>query len=187
MRILDFFDFPKIVRTKTHNNSFGRANQWSLGQANEEEKNDMLQLKQQYEKEVEDATKWVPAQFLGIWLLTISRLLLSSTIPTFAAWLTDQFGSVERMTAAEYSYLLEGDWLSIVTHFHGINVRYLGMVRAQLPASTPNYIHIWICVELIARALKNSLRARLREAMIKLRYTGEEPYKKYVPPHTVTS
>ena len=66
--------------------------------------------------------------------------------------------------------------LTETIHSYGINCRHMGILR--------NYVNDEfkriILIEIVARAIKNNLRFKLREKMKRLRLPLEEPYRRYV-------
>lgn len=64
-------------------------------------------------------------------------------------------------------------------HLNGINVRYLGLVRACLTDDTEEekYWRFMLLLEMLARTLKQKIRLILRREMRNLRQSGEDPYK----------
>lgn len=65
--------------------------------------------------------------------------------------------------------------LSAYVHQSGINIRYLGKLRAKLTSLPWKDI---LLQEMVARTLKNELRARFRATMKKMRYISSQPYRK---------
>lgn len=61
-------------------------------------------------------------------------------------------------------------------------VRFLGRVRACLKGDTAGeqYWRFFILLEMLSRTIKQWIRGELRTTMIKLKQTGEEPYKRMV-------
>lgn len=67
-------------------------------------------------------------------------------------------------------------------HTHGINVRYLGLLRQHLvtgnsDSAAAKYWVGRVLVEMLSRTLKQLLRKKLRARMHQLRQSGEAPYK----------
>ena len=144
---------------------------------------EMLALKKKYEDDVDEATLYGLFHFFLISICSLvkircpTRHLFHSAVPKLAAWLSETFANKIKLNLAEYRHVVEGDWLTILFHYHGVNMRFIRLVISHLPDNTPDYIRLWLYVEAIARTLKNMLRTRMRLAMIELKYTGEEPYK----------
>lgn len=64
--------------------------------------------------------------------------------------------------------------LILLLHSHGINIRYLGLVRACL-APSEVYWRSTILIEMIVRTLKQIVRRKMREKMRQMNQTGNEP------------
>ena len=89
--------------------------------------------------------------------------LKSRIIPKFAQELEYwQLGSEQHQSLTSY------------VHQAGINIRHLGLVRRRVVS--PQWRGV-LLAEMIARVMKNSLRARFRETMKKTRYISKEPFR----------
>ncbi|PRP86383.1 hypothetical protein PROFUN_05524 [Planoprotostelium fungivorum] len=102
--------------------------------------------------------------------------LFGTVIPKFAEHLIE----LASETLPDYRSNFPSLLLSL--HSHGINIRYLGRVRACLTGDTPGeaYWRFFILLEMLARTIKQWVRSDLRNTMVRLKQTGEEPYKAMV-------
>eukprot|EP01119_Soliformovum_irregulare_P021101 TRINITY_DN6964_c0_g1_i1.p1 TRINITY_DN6964_c0_g1~~TRINITY_DN6964_c0_g1_i1.p1 ORF type:complete len:1087 (+),score=286.12 TRINITY_DN6964_c0_g1_i1:199-3459(+) len=64
-------------------------------------------------------------------------------------------------------------------HAHGINVRYLGLIRAALPKEE-FYWRIVLFIEMASRCIKQLIRSKLRLKIRELRQPGDDAYKRVV-------
>jgi len=100
-----------------------------------------------------------------------TKMLLTQTIPAVAS-----------MLEKRVLMFVNSKQLINIIHEHGINVRYLGILRSHIQNK---YIRRFILAEMISRVIKNTLREKMRDlsaaiakknqeiASKKLRGTGE--------------
>lgn len=97
--------------------------------------------------------------------------LLNVLIPKFSQNLE------VRMEEARKQGVLHKFTLTETIHCVGINCRHAGLLRKHL--TDPEFKQI-VLAEIVARAIKNNLRFKLREKMKQLRLPLEEPYRRLV-------
>lgn len=104
----------------------------------------------------------------------VTRRLLEEHIPNVSKKLVEM---VKELNTSELHEFFTS-WISVVVHFHGINLRWLGRLRNCIPDETEHQ-KIWrghLLIEMISRVLRFELSAILRFEMRRIRKTGEQPY-----------
>ncbi|KAL6071444.1 PICALM [Balamuthia mandrillaris] len=85
-------------------------------------------------------------------IMEATKRLHNETIPQFATWLD---GKDSKWLSSKFV----GEEIAAVIHKHGINLRKLGLIRAKCRAKQVRSI---LLQEIVARTIKNKLRANLR-------------------------
>lgn len=98
--------------------------------------------------------------------------LRSDTVPKFAAILEKIFTQLPPVQQCAFAY----DWIVVLLHWHGINIRHLGAVRACVRTENATLRSLLLNL-MVSRVLKNMSHHRLRMKMRELRYAGEVPYQ----------
>jgi hypothetical protein len=98
--------------------------------------------------------------------------LFNDIIPRLAQQLP---GIIHDLCPSELRMFVENDWLSVVVHYYGVNLRHLGLLRQ---AMSSNLTRSLVLIEMIARLTKRMLFTQWRQAMRESGYPGEEPYKR---------
>ncbi|PRP82853.1 hypothetical protein PROFUN_04716 [Planoprotostelium fungivorum] len=94
--------------------------------------------------------------------------LLFSTVPKFASQLEEQ-----KIEVSKKYPLIES------LHHNGINVRYLGLLRAYLSKGIKYWRYI-ILIEMVSRTIKQMMQTKLREMAREVKTQGDVPYKKMI-------
>ncbi|KAL6074899.1 Rab GTPase domain containing protein [Balamuthia mandrillaris] len=85
-------------------------------------------------------------------IMEATKRLHNETIPQFATWLD---GKDSKWLSSKFV----GEEIAAVVHKHGINLRKLGLIRAKCRSKQVRSI---LLQEIVARTIKNKLRANLR-------------------------
>lgn len=93
-------------------------------------------------------------------------------IPKFAEELEKIFTVLPPVQQCAFAY----DWIVVLLHWHGINIRHLGAVRACIRPENATLRSLLLNL-MVSRVLKNMSQHRLRMKMRELRYAGEVPYQ----------
>lgn len=104
--------------------------------------------------------------------ISMSTASSSSAIPMAMAMGAPNSKDVETSTK-ELDIILMNEEM----HRIGLNLRHLGEVRAQVKSDPPRQR---ILIEMVARVIKDLLRAHLRHKMREVRVLSEEPFKEVV-------
>lgn len=125
-------------------------------------------------------------------IVSATARLVSHTIPKFGETLKKIFRELPTVQQSVCAY----DWMVVLLHWHGINIRHLGAVRAYLApkndentsssSGTAQQEDEEVCSALrslllnimVSRVLKNMSNHRLRMKMRELCYAGEYPYQR---------
>mmetsp|Transcript_2469 Transcript_2469/g.7833 ORF Transcript_2469/g.7833 Transcript_2469/m.7833 type:complete len:1381 (+) Transcript_2469:798-4940(+) len=103
--------------------------------------------------------------------------LYQETIPSFAAFLSETYGTLDRERGAPPPAKLAETDLKLLFHERGINLRHLGVVHQLVKCPT---IQKALLNEMIARVLKQDLRARVRSMMKHVKVPCSTPYHRLV-------
>jgi len=125
-------------------------------------RNNLMESRKRGERAVREATE----DLINRHIPSIAKIL-----PT----LTQSLSLKERKIFME-------EWLTTFIHFYGINLRWMGLLRNNIPDNLEDsqLWKLYLLVEMIARVLKHEINKNLRIKMKKIKSTGEQPYIKVV-------
>lgn len=105
-------------------------------------------------------------------IVSATTRLRSDIIPKFAETLEKIFSQLPPVQQCAFAY----DWIVVLLHWHGINIRHLGAVRECIRSENATLRSLLLNL-MVSRVLKNMSHHRLRMKMRELRYAGEVPYQ----------
>lgn len=105
-------------------------------------------------------------------IVAATTRLRSDIVPKFAETLEKIFSQLPPVQQCAFAY----DWIVVLLHWHGINIRHLGAVRECIRTENATLRSLLLNL-MVSRVLKNMSHHRLRMKMRELRYAGEVPYQ----------